>query len=106
MNSLGAHGNGFNPNGRGPSDCIAFPNIYQAFGSQASAMVQKIQSNIGTWAQSQAGSALSADALQQIFQIQANLIINDNAPVVELFYDTGFPECVPALPFMKISLTR
>ncbi|THH30273.1 hypothetical protein EUX98_g3938 [Antrodiella citrinella] len=92
MNSLGAHGNGFDKDGRGPSDCIAFPNIYQAFGSQANATVQKIQSSLSTWAQSQANSALSADALQQIFQVQADLIINDNAPVVELFYDTGFPD--------------
>ncbi|KAH8091359.1 alcohol oxidase [Cristinia sonorae] len=92
MNSLGAHGNGFNKGGRGPSDCIAYPNIYQTFGSQASAMVQKIQSSIATWAQSQASSALSASALQQIFQVQANLIINNNAPVVELFYDSGFPD--------------
>ena len=92
MNSLGAHGNGFDTGGRGPSDCIAFPNIYQTFASKANAVVQKIQSSLGTWAQSQATSALSADALRQIFQIQADLIINSSAPIVELFYDTGFPE--------------
>jgi choline dehydrogenase len=78
MNSLGAGGTGFNPGGRGPSDAIAFPNIYQTFGSQASAMVQQIQSSIPSWAQSQAGSALNATALQTIFQVQADLIINKN----------------------------
>jgi len=92
MNSLGAHGNGFDKGGNGPSDCIAFPNIYQTFGSQASAVVQTIQSSLPSWAASQANSALSADALQQVFQVQADLIINQNAPVVELFYDTGFPD--------------
>ncbi|KAJ7143798.1 hypothetical protein C8R44DRAFT_758923 [Mycena epipterygia] len=91
MNSLGANGNGFNTGGNGPSDAIAFPNIYQLFGSQASAKVSQIQGNLSNWATSQAGSALSASALQQIYQVQANLIINNNAPVVELFYDTGFP---------------
>ncbi|KAJ7207349.1 hypothetical protein C8J57DRAFT_1070989 [Mycena rebaudengoi] len=92
MNSLGANGNGFDKGGRGPSDCIAFPNIYQLFGSQASAKVSQIQSSLATWATSQATSALSAAALQTIFQVQADLIINKNAPVVELFYDSGFPD--------------
>ncbi|KAJ7273830.1 hypothetical protein C8J57DRAFT_1062900, partial [Mycena rebaudengoi] len=100
INSLGANGNGFDKGGRGPSDCIAFPNIYQLFGSQASAKVSQIQSSLATWATSQATSALSAAALQ------TNLIINKNgttaappppppsplAPVVELFYDPGFPD--------------
>ncbi|KAJ7708299.1 hypothetical protein B0H17DRAFT_971830 [Mycena rosella] len=92
MNSLGAGGNGFDKGGNGPSDAIAFPNIYQLFGSQASAKVSQIQGNLSAWATSQAGSALSATALQQIYQVQADLIINENAPVVELFYDTGFPD--------------
>jgi len=55
-------------------------------------MVQKIQSNLATWAASQAKSAISAAALQEIYQVQANLIINNNAPVAELFFNTGFPE--------------
>ncbi|KAJ6615969.1 hypothetical protein B0H10DRAFT_2219843 [Mycena sp. CBHHK59/15] len=92
MNSLGASGNGFDMGGSGPSDAIAYPNIYQLFGSQASTKVSQIQGNLSTWAASQAGSALSAAALQLIYQVQANLIINNNAPVVELFYDTGFPD--------------
>ncbi|KAJ7474773.1 hypothetical protein FB451DRAFT_1558052 [Mycena latifolia] len=109
MNSLGANGNGFDTGGSGPSDAIAFPNIYQLFGSQASAKVSQIQGNLSTWATSQAGSALSADALQQIYQVQADLIINNNAPVVELFYDTGFPKALgidmwQLLPFSRGSV--
>ncbi|KAJ7732667.1 hypothetical protein B0H16DRAFT_1381392 [Mycena metata] len=92
MNSLGAGGNGFNYGGQGPSDAIAYPNIYQLFGSAASTKVSQIQGNLSAWATSQAGSALSAAALEQIYQVQANLIINNNAPVVELFYDSGFPD--------------
>ncbi|KAJ7929582.1 alcohol oxidase [Mycena leptocephala] len=92
MNSLGANGNGFDRGGDGPSDAIAYPNIYQLFGTQASTKVSQIQGNLSAWATSQAASALSASALQQIYQVQADLIINQNAPVVELFYDTGFPD--------------
>jgi choline dehydrogenase-like flavoprotein len=84
MNSLGANGNGFDKGGRGPSDCIAFPNIYQLFGSQASAKVSQIQSSLATWATSQATSALSAAALQTIFQVQADLIINKNGTAARL----------------------
>ncbi|KAF7378064.1 Glucose oxidase [Mycena sanguinolenta] len=92
--------------GTGPSDAIAYPNIYQLFGSQASTKVAQIQGNLSTWAASQASSALSASALEQIFQVQADLIINSNAPVVELFFDTGFPNALgidmwQLLPFSR-----
>ncbi|THH14086.1 hypothetical protein EW146_g6213 [Bondarzewia mesenterica] len=92
MNSLGAHGNGFDKGGSGPSDVIAYPNLKQVFGSSADAVAQNLTNALPGWALSQASSALSADALEEIYQIQADLIINQNAPVVELFYDTGYPE--------------
>jgi len=41
-------------------------------------MVHKIQSNLQAWAASQASSAISAAALLEIYQVQANLIINKN----------------------------
>jgi choline dehydrogenase len=85
MNSLGANGNGFNRSGRGPSDAIAFPNIYQTFGSQAQTKVQQIQSNLTNWAQSQAGNALSPQALLSIYQVQADLIINKSGEYKRLF---------------------
>jgi choline dehydrogenase len=91
MNSLGAKGNGFNAGGTGPSDTIAFPNIDQVFGSSASTIRAGIKANLSSWAQSQAANALSANALTNIYNIQADLILNKNAPIVELFYDTGFP---------------
>ncbi|KAL0580899.1 hypothetical protein V5O48_001093 [Marasmius crinis-equi] len=106
MTSLGASGNGFDPAGRGPSDCIAFPNIRQVFGNNANNSINKINNNLGNWANSQSGSALSSAALQQIYQVQADLIINKNAPVAELFYDTGFPDALgidmwQLLPFSR-----
>ena len=92
MSTLGARGNGFNQGGRGPTDTIAFPNLYQVLGSKANATATRIKSSLASWATSQAGSGLSAAALQQIFQVQADLIINKNAPVMELFFDIGYPE--------------
>lgn len=91
MSAMGAGGNGFNPGGRGPTDAIAYPNLYQLMGSNANATVGKIQSSIAAWATSQETPGLSAAALQQIFQVQANLIINNKAPVAELFLDVGYP---------------
>lgn len=78
MNSLGAHGNGFDSGGRGPSDAIAYPNIHQVFGDQADSKISTMQSSLASWAASQANNALSADALQQIYKIQADLIANKN----------------------------
>ncbi|KAF8154919.1 glucose oxidase [Crassisporium funariophilum] len=106
MSSLGARGNGFNLGGRGPSNAIAFPNIYEIMGTKANATVAKIRSSIATWAASQAESGLSAAALAQIFQVQANLIINNNAPVAELFYDTGYPDTLGILLWNLLPFSR
>ncbi|KIJ96360.1 GMC oxidoreductase [Laccaria amethystina LaAM-08-1] len=91
LTTHGPRGNGFDVGGRGPPNVIAFPNLYQVMSSQANATVTHIQQSIPSWAASQAGSGLSAAALQQIFQVQTNLIIGNNAPVMGLFYDTGYP---------------
>ncbi|KAK7442996.1 hypothetical protein VKT23_015943 [Stygiomarasmius scandens] len=109
MNSLGAGGN-FDRGGRGPSDAIAYPNLYQVFGDKASDAVNKIQSNLQNWAASQAGFALDSGALEQIYNIQSGLIIDHDAPVVELFYDTGFPDDIgidmwQLLPFSRGSVS-
>lgn len=78
MTSLGAGSNGFDFGGRGPSDVIAYPSIYELFGDQANATASEILNNINSWAASQQGNALSQEALQTIFQIQADLIVNHN----------------------------
>ncbi|KIY66412.1 GMC oxidoreductase [Cylindrobasidium torrendii FP15055 ss-10] len=91
MNSVGANGNGYDYGGRGPSDMIAYPNIHELFGEDAEASISKIQNNVASWAESQASAGQSAEALRTIFDIQADLIINQNAPVAEMFFDSGFP---------------
>lgn len=107
----------FNPDGSGPSDCIAYPSLKELFsangGSNGSVTADQVASHImasyPAWAQKEAVNGLSAQALQTIFGIQAGLIVNDNgmllhstglkniltflvAPVAELFSDTGYPE--------------
>lgn len=76
------------------------------FGSDGEATAQRILNSVGTWAEEQKGSGSSKEALQTIFGIQADLIVNKNAPVVELFYDTGYPNALGVdlwtlLPFSR-----
>ncbi|KAF9528704.1 hypothetical protein CPB83DRAFT_308970 [Crepidotus variabilis] len=108
MTTHGAGGNGFDTGGRGPTDAIAYPNLYQIFGAKANNIVNKIRSSIPSWASSQAasGSGLSAAALQQILQVQADLIINNNAPVMELFFDIGYPDTLGILAWNLLPFSR
>ncbi|KAH7100509.1 glucose oxidase [Auriculariales sp. MPI-PUGE-AT-0066] len=96
-------------NGRGPNDVIAFPNLAQLFGPTTSNISNTISSSLGAWAASQAGNALSADALRTIYEAQADYIVNKNVPVAELFYSTGSPAdhgilVWPLLPFSRGSV--
>lgn len=76
MNSLGAGSNGFDFGGRGPSDVIAYPNLYELYGTQANATASTILTSVNSWAASQASNALSQAALQTIYGVQADLIVN------------------------------
>ncbi|KAF5371327.1 hypothetical protein D9758_004222 [Tetrapyrgos nigripes] len=112
MNSLGASGN-FDWGGIGPSNVIAYPNLYQVFGNKSIDAINKIRGNLQSWAvtSSQAtGSALDPSALEKIYEVQAGLIIDHNAPIVELFYDTGYPKDIgidmwQLLPFSRGSVS-
>ncbi|KAI0676166.1 GMC oxidoreductase-domain-containing protein [Trametes maxima] len=111
QSALGARGNGFDLDGRGPQNAIAFPNLYEVFGERdASTAVETMRTSLSKWAQSQAGSALSAEALQTIYKIQMDIIVKHNAPIVELFSSTGYPADVgiimwPLLPFSRGNVT-
>lgn len=94
MNSLGAGGN-FNAGGSGPSDAIAYPNLQQVFGANAASEIETIQSSLASWASSQANNALSASALQEIFEVQANLIVNASGTRTPCF------ACCINLPFTQ-----
>ncbi|KAF8054314.1 hypothetical protein FPV67DRAFT_1440316 [Lyophyllum atratum] len=106
QSALGARSNGFDLGGRGPSNAIAFPNLYELFGSTANATALKMRAGIPGWAASQAGAGMSAEALEEVFRVQAGLIIDTKAPVSEIFYDTGYPDTLgiimwPLLPFSR-----
>ncbi|KAB5588733.1 Glucose oxidase [Ceratobasidium theobromae] len=108
MSSVGAKGNGFSKGGKGPSDVIAFPNLYQVFGSQGTNVSLQIQSKVSKWAQSQAANGGSAAALGKIFQIQADLITKNmgKSPVVELFYNTGYPSEIGLMMWTLLPFSR
>lgn len=87
MDSLGHSAKpSFDSDGRGPSDCIAYPSLKELFasgaGSNGSVTADQIADHImamyPSWAQNQATSGMSADALTTIFGIQAKLIVNNN----------------------------
>ena len=82
---LGAHGNGFNVTSSGLTEAIAFPNIYQLFGTNANEAIQKIKSSLSSWAVSQATSAFSADALRTLLEAQADGIINGRSARTPIF---------------------
>jgi choline dehydrogenase len=83
-----AHPSGFDPEGAGPQDAIAFPNLYELFGKEANSAVKNISSSISAWADSQAENAVSAKALKEIFELQAKLVIDHTSPLFELFFIT------------------
>ncbi|KAI5118344.1 hypothetical protein M0805_009147 [Coniferiporia weirii] len=108
----------FNPGGSGPSDCIAYPSLKELFttggGSNGSVTASQVADHImamyPTWAQNQAVNGLNASALETIFAIQAGLIVNDDVPVVEVFFDTGYPDALgitmwQLLPFSRGNVT-
>ncbi|KAI0640681.1 hypothetical protein C8Q79DRAFT_434415 [Trametes meyenii] len=105
-----AQGTDYDVGGLGPMNALGFPNLYQLFGRNATSAVRTIQMSIDQWAQSQAGSALSAEALRAIYDIQMDLIVNHNAPVLELLTELGPPTnpalaMWPLLPFSRGNVT-
>ncbi|WVR03979.1 hypothetical protein IAU60_000978 [Kwoniella sp. DSM 27419] len=84
---------GFNAQGRGPSNVIAYPDLYSLSSSSNSDIAQVISENIDTYAQDayRAGAVVSVEAAQKIFSIQEELMVNKSVGLVEAFFDTGFP---------------
>ncbi|KAL5534916.1 hypothetical protein ACEPAF_3006 [Sanghuangporus sanghuang] len=119
MNNLGHSARpSFSPDGIGPANCIAFPSLKELFsengGSNGSVTADDIADYImamyPSWAESQAVNGLNSEALTTIFGIQVGLIVNDDAPVMELFFDTGFPDDIGIdmwhlLPFSRGNVT-
>ncbi|KAJ6453721.1 alcohol oxidase [Mycena sanguinolenta] len=82
-------GTGFAVDGMGPDNTIAYPNLFQLFGNASDAKVAELESSIPEWAASQAVNGYSAAALETIFRAQADIVLKDKAPMVEVYYITG-----------------
>ncbi|KAG8770497.1 hypothetical protein FRC16_006328 [Serendipita sp. 398] len=62
--------------------------------------------SLDSWADAMKANALSKSALKTIYQSQADVIINKKAPVVELFYDTGYPDMIGVLVWTLLPFSR
>ncbi|KAK6907153.1 hypothetical protein I204_00044 [Kwoniella mangroviensis CBS 8886] len=94
MNSVGwTPIDGFDFQGRGPSDCMAYPDLLGLTSSSNNDIASTISANIGKYAQEayDAGAVVSVEAANAIFAIQENLMVNNYSGLVEVFFDSGFP---------------
>ncbi|KAA1467680.1 alcohol oxidase [Dentipellis sp. KUC8613] len=106
--SIGANGTGFDVGGMGPTNVIAFPGLKEVFGDKAEKVGKEMLGNLTAWARDMAakGVVISAEALEKEYKVQAELILNSNAPIIEFLYNTGFPGDLsivmwPLLPFSR-----
>ncbi|WVQ94469.1 hypothetical protein IAU59_001548 [Kwoniella sp. CBS 9459] len=83
----------FDPQGTGPSDMIAYPDLLSLSSSSNNDIATTIASNMGSYAQDayRAGAVVSVDAAEKIFSVQQELMVNKSVGLVEAFFDTGFP---------------
>ncbi|CAO1632232.1 unnamed protein product [Parajaminaea phylloscopi] len=93
MNSIGSQQGNYGVSGQGPSNVIAFPNIYQIL-SNATDVRSWIESNMDKWAQAavDSGSAASKDGLVQQYKNTVKLMFDNKVGVVEFFGDHGYPQ--------------
>ncbi|WWC87683.1 uncharacterized protein L201_002574 [Kwoniella dendrophila CBS 6074] len=94
MNSVGwTPIDGFDFQGQGPSDVIAYPDLLGLTSSSNNDIAATISSNIGRYAQDayDAGAVVSVEAANSIFAIQQDLMTKQNSGLVEAFFDSGFP---------------
>lgn len=93
MNSIGSKMGDYDFGGKGPSNIISFPSIYQIM-PNASATRSWIESNMDSWAQAQvdSGAAASKEGLLKQYQATTQLMFDNKVGVVELFGDSGYPQ--------------
>ncbi|SNX86025.1 related to Glucose oxidase [Melanopsichium pennsylvanicum] len=91
MTTIGSQAN-VNQNGGGPSSAIAMPNVDQIL-SNSTEVRSWISSNLDSWASQlvSQGHVVSAESVKAQWESAINLIFDQKVPVVELFFDTGFP---------------
>lgn len=81
--------------GKGPSDCIAFPGFDVLFpdAAERETVKQRLNASIATYAQEafDAGAVVSAEAGQALFALQQKLIVDGQVGLFEAFFDSGYP---------------
>lgn len=92
MNSIGTPSGNYDFGGDGPSNVIAFPNIYQLM-SNASDVRSWIEANMDDWAQAQAngGFVISKESLLKQWNNTLTLLFDKKVGAVEFFGDSGYP---------------
>ncbi|ODO09253.1 hypothetical protein I350_02853 [Cryptococcus amylolentus CBS 6273] len=83
----------FDADGQGPSNVIAYPSLLGITSSSNVDIAQKITDQLDSYAQDayDNGAFISVDAASDYFNIQKGLMLNSSVGLVELFFDTGFP---------------
>lgn len=92
MSVLGTPKGDYDFEGSGPSAVVAMPSISQIM-ANASEVEGWVRQNLDAWAEQQVrgGGAASKSGLLKQYNVLADLIFKQDAPVVELFGDSGFP---------------
>lgn len=92
MNSIGTPAGSYDFGGDGPSNVIAFPNIYQLM-ANASDVRGWIETNMDSWAQAQfnGGFVTSKESLLKQWNNTITLLFDRKVGAVEFFGDSGFP---------------
>lgn len=92
MSVLGTPKGDYDFGGNGPSAVIAMPSISQLM-KNATEVEAWVRQNMDAWAeqQVQGGGSASKSGLLKQYNVLTDLIFKQNAPVVELFGDSGFP---------------
>ncbi|WVQ79040.1 hypothetical protein IAT38_001132 [Cryptococcus sp. DSM 104549] len=83
----------FDPQGTGPSGCMAYPDLLGLSSSSNVDLAETILSSLDSYAQDafSAGAFTSLSAATSIYTLQSQLMLNGSSGLVELFFDTGFP---------------
>lgn len=82
---------GFNADGTGPNNVIAYPDLATLFGDDLESIKSTISSNIDAYAADAAanGGMVNASAASAIFAIQQDLMVNSGVGVAELFFSNS-----------------
>lgn len=71
---------------------VVYANVQDIFGNETAALSTLVHNNLKNYASATAkanGGVMSADDLEDLFQVQYDLIFNDEIPIAEILYYSG-----------------